>query len=828
MKNFLKAVFVLIISIAAFSFLWKTLHTVHFTEVQQSFASIPLWIIWLAMLFTILNYFILIAYDNQVIQRVIPDFSWEKNLWVSLFSYTFSYNLGVLVGGSLRGKLYQSLGFSGEDLIKIFTQTYTFFWTGFALITGVSLLLYPIELSSFYLVIGSRILGILLVLTSMFALWIQTRKNQQKLPQVIALSLLDWLCAGLVFITIFTTLIPEMSIGSLLSIFLIAQIAGLLSNIPGGMGAFEAVFIALLPGKTLSGSLLAGLLLYRVIYYFFPLVINFLLWGGAKIYNQYAKNTVWKDSLSLLNRFTPSIFTYFVYFAGFGLLLSSAFSTIPDLLNPISPFLKEQSISLSNFTSSVVGLLLIFFAIGLQKKSQLAYILTLGLLLIGAGLSLIRGWYFEEAFLLISLSVLLYGARANFLAQRINFTKIMNWQQGVILLFTLLLIVFINLFLSSHQELKEFYFWEIFWHFSTTPINQILIGSAIFILFFGLLHLLQPQKNYTNTPSAEDTNHALFLTQKSDDPNGYLALLKDKFLFFNREKNAFLMYGVSGKHAVVMGDPIGVDESHNTLLLKDFVVWCEDQNLIPIFYEVSQKYLGTFAELGFTAFKLGEEALVHLSEFSLEGKKNKNLRNTLNSLDAEGYYYKVITGDEVSKYMPDLKTISDRWLEQKNIKEMGFSLGFFDEEYLQKCPIAIIFDRNDTPLAFANLLITNLKKECSIDLMRYHPEKAPENIMLYLFLQLITWSKEENYQYFSLGMAPLSGLETNTYSPWLYQVGKFIFEHSKRFYNFKGLRNFKNKFRPEWEARYFIVPRYTMIIKGLLQVRKLTNTRQKE
>ena len=89
--------------------------------------------------------------------------------------------------------------------------------------------------------------------------------------------------------------------------------------------------------------------------------------------------------------------------------------------------------------------------------------------------------------------------------------------------------------------------------------------------------------------------------------------------------------------------------------------------------------------------------------------------------------------------------------------------------------------------------------------MRHLPE-APNGIMDYLFLHLMLWGKNEGYRWFNLGMAPFSGMEARALAPLWNRLGAFLFRHGEHFYNFQGLRQYKQKFDPEWEPRYLVSP----------------------
>ena len=119
-------------------------------------------------------------------------------------------------------------------------------------------------------------------------------------------------------------------------------------------------------------------------------------------------------------------------------------------------------------------------------------------------------------------------------------------------------------------------------------------------------------------------------------------------------------------------------------------------------------------------------------------------------------------------------------------------------------------------VGFANVLAGAQKYELSVDLMRYRPN-APAAVMDYLFVQLMLWGQTEGYEWFNLGMAPLSGLDVGPLAPLWNHLGTLVFRHGEHFYNFQGLRQYKEKFAPQWEPRYLASP------GGLRLPRILTN-----
>jgi phosphatidylglycerol lysyltransferase len=169
--------------------------------------------------------------------------------------------------------------------------------------------------------------------------------------------------------------------------------------------------------------------------------------------------------------------------------------------------------------------------------------------------------------------------------------------------------------------------------------------------------------------------------------------------------------------------------------------------------------------------------------------------------------------------MPSLRQISDEWLQARSTAEKGFSLGCFSEAYLRHFPMAVVEWRGAI-VAFANLWESDTREELSVDLMR-HASAAPRGVMDFLFVELMLWGRAQGYRWFNLGMAPLSGLEEHRLAPAWHKVGRFLYRHGEEFYNFEGLRSYKEKFLPEWRPRYLAAPGRLALPRVLLDVTSL-------
>jgi phosphatidylglycerol lysyltransferase len=211
--------------------------------------------------------------------------------------------------------------------------------------------------------------------------------------------------------------------------------------------------------------------------------------------------------------------------------------------------------------------------------------------------------------------------------------------------------------------------------------------------------------------------------------------------------------------------------------------------------------------------------MVPLQRFSLDGPGHKGLRHSHRKVEREGCSFEIIACDRVPSLLPELKRVSDSWLGEKNVKEKRFSIGFFHADYLSRFHLGVV-RKEERILAFANILTGAEREELSIDLMRYLP-KAPNGVMDYLFLELMLWGQKEGYRWFNLGMAPLSGLENRALAPLWNRLGAFVFRHGEHFYNFQGLREYKEKFGPTWKPKYLASPGGLALPRILINIASL-------
>jgi phosphatidylglycerol lysyltransferase len=614
---------------------------------------------------------------------------------------------------------------------------------------------------------------------------------------------LDWVF----FSSVLYTLLPIqhlITFPHFLSLFLAAQLIGLISHVPGGIGVFETVFLTLLPQQIDRPAALGAILTFRAIYYLLPLAFSSLLLALHELHNKRAVlKGFGKSAIEWADGVVPPVFALLIFLGGMILLCSGATPGIEQRIHLLKLFIPLPFIELSHFLASIVGVILLIISWGIYKRFDSAYYLSLYALGAGIVFSIIKGFDYEEATILLIALIILWPChrffyrKSSFLRDKFSF----GWLLAIISV--VVASVWIGMFSYKHTAYANELWWKFSFGGNASRFLRASAGSAVVMLFFGILHFFKGAKPQNIEDASDNLDRSLPLIKQSTLTYAHLGLLGDKKFLWHDDGDGFIMYGVRKQTWISMGDPIGSPEAFMPLIWK-FKEMADSHAGRIAFYEVHREYLHMYIDIGLSLMKLGESARVKCADFSLDGGSKKSLRHTLRKIEDEGWRFEIIPPEETRVILPDLKNISDSWLTQKNTREKKFSLGSFQEEYLCKLPVAIARNNNSI-VAFANMWLSETMEEVSIDMMRY-AQTAPKGIMDYMFTKLLLWSREQHYKWFDLGMSPFSGLDNHPLAPAWSKLGAFLYSNGENFYNFQGLRQFKEKFDPIWEPRYLASP----------------------
>lgn len=454
---------------------------------------------------------------------------------------------------------------------------------------------------------------------------------------------------------------------------------------------------------------------------------------------------------------------------------------------------------LSHLAGSIAGVMLLILAGAVRNRIDAAYYASVTVLAVGIVASLAKGLDYEEALILGAMLLALLPTRRHFYRHSTLLQASFSPQWLLLVLMILLGATWLGFFSYKHVE----YGHELWWQFSlqgdAPRFLRSTVAAAVVLTAFVGSRLLARAPQPLQLPTAAELDRAAAVVRRSHDSSAFVALTGDKYLLWSDSGNSFLAFGASGGCWVVMGDPVGDPTEFDALIWK-LREQADRSHVKTAWYEVGTQYLPLYLDQGMSLLKLGEEARVALPGFGLEGKARATLRQAFNKGEREGLQLEVLPAGADDALLAELRAISAGWLASKKTREKRFSVGFFDDAYLARCRLAVL-RRDGRIVAFANLWELDNREELSIDLMRYGPD-APRAAMEYLFVALMLWGREQGYQWFSLGMAPLSGLGRHPLAPRWHKVGNTLFRLGQEFYNFEGLYHYKAKFQPEWRPRY--------------------------
>jgi phosphatidylglycerol lysyltransferase len=792
----------------------------HLRDILTEFSAIAHWQVLLAIALTAGSYLVLTGYERLALAYVGRPLPWAQSAVTSFVAFAVGHNVGVaaLSGGAIRYRMYTPLGLSATEIARIVAFSTLTFALGASTLAGVSLIANAGEAASLLhattqlsITLGmlalAAVAGYLLVCALRRAPF-ERRGISVPLPTLgtalgqIALAGADLaLASGALYVLLPAS--ADISYIAFVGLYMVALAVSLLSLVPGGLGVFESILVLLLPGVQ-APQLLGALLAYRLVYYALPFGLAVLLLSTHEFRRQRARLIrlrAWTQRS--LDFVVPQAIALLVFGAGFLLLLSGTTPGTASRLAALARFLPLPMVELSHLAGSAVGVLLLILARGLMRRIDGAWHVTMALLGVGIVASLLKGLDYEEALLLLVAMLPLWWTRRQFYRKSSLLAESLSpaWlaSAGIAIGAS----IWVGLLAYRHIPYAS----ELWWQFELDGhAPRMLRASLLAVVLLGalaVLRLLAPARTAPAHASAADLERALPIIRNCPDTSANLALLGDKSLLFSDSGRSFLMYGIAHRSWVAMGDPVGVAEEREDLVWR-FRDLADRAGARSVFYQVSLENLALYVDAGLALSKLGEEARVRLEMFSLEGSSHAALRQAHRRAQRDGLGFRIACVEEVVALLPRLKQISDDWLQTRSVAEKGFSLGRFSEPYLRHFPVALV-EHAGQLVAFANVWESATHEEFSIDLMR-HSRAAPKSVMDFLFIELMLWGKAQGYHWFSLGMAPLAGLDAHRLAPAWHKVGRLIYRYGEDFYNFEGLRQYKEKFQPEWRPRYLAAP----------------------
>lgn len=793
---------------------------ISFSDVVADIRDTPTRHVLYAICATVVSFTAIAYYEILAVRTVAPGrVTTATAAWTGIAGFAISDVAGfhVLTGGALRYRIYSQKGLEFPLISQIVFLSWMSLWLGMFFLISAALAVHPSGILVLDWLPEQVVRGIGIVVLLMIAAYFIWGSNGQKTLSVRGMSAqipglgtsLQQLAAGVLDIaaSAFTLyiLLPADVAGSLSGFFVLyisAVILGAVSHSPGGIGVFEATMMAGL-GVLGRSDVLGALVLYRVIYYFMPLVpvaVTLLFLEVVRGHREIRKSIreIGKASEPLV----PPLAAGLTFIGGLILLFSGSLpmSALDDAW--VQSVLALPFVESSHLLASLIGVALLVVAHALLRRRAAGFNLAIVLLAAGAVFSLAKGLDYEEAGILAFIGLILIPFRPAFYRKSGEplFAVTPSWL--AVIAITVAAAVWLGFFAYRHVEYSNELWWQFSWQDGAPRFLRASVAIVAVVFALGL-YLILNRRAVNVAPVGPVPDVVRSLVDQSPSTDTTIALLGDKHFLIAEDESAFLMYGIMGGTYISMCDPVG-DPEQGAALAWRFREMADQGGYRTAFYSIGTDYLPIYLDMGLSVLKMGEVARVDLTAFTLEGPKQKDFRYARRRASKDGLEFEIVPRADVPAILPELRDVSDAWLEIKSGKEKQFAIANFNDDYMRCFDCGIVRSEGRI-VAFANILSGADKEELSIDLMRYRP-KVSNVLMDFLFAELLLHGQQQGYRWFNLGAAPLAGLTDHPLASSWNRIGTMIYRRGEDFYHFEGLRSFKEKFSPVWTPHYLACP----------------------
>jgi phosphatidylglycerol lysyltransferase len=754
-------------------------------------------------------------------------------LGMLIFARTNFLTLGPIGGPALRIYLYRKRGLDPGQVVRGLLRTYAGMIGG--LCAWIMAAIAPIGEGESGL--AARFVLVLLLSPAIAVLAGHVIQRVRPVgpfvprPSVyIALGLigaLDWTLALAVFVFAGRAVGETLGVVDHLRVVFSGQVVGYASMMPGGLGSADAVWLKLLAADGINESTAAAhIVLFRLVFYIMPWLASLL---GLYIY--------FSGRAEALMRWQRRVLAGAIGLNAAWLLASTATPGLRERLRVLNKLVPVDAVEVSHAVAAVAAVLMLFLIRGLLRGYRGAFIFTGTLLLTSAIAHTFKGGDVEEALVSLVMLVLLLGARRAF---RRRGRVPVGWElTAAAALGSLAFFVLVGI-TAYHDVEYTHTLWTRFAGIGRRAEAGRFLRGAALIAFVGLVFIVRQAmmpRRVREFASAEEVDRAVrFIATHGERAAGLNLAAGDKDVWFwhpggdpGKPEQGVAVYQQRHGKMVVFSDP-AVEERRIDEFLDDLHAFAADQDRELVFYQITGRFMQHLHDFGYTFFKLGEEAVVPVAEFSLQGGQAHQYRKTLRRVEGEGVTFQVLYPPFAAEVIEEARAVSDEWLRAKGIQEMQFSLGYFSPAYLQRFPMAVGRDAGGRMVAFMNVLaarpageMQSAKRrtqsanqeageqrvvaygEVTFDLMRYRG--GIDSLMDLMILRCLEWAHAQGYEFVNLGMSPLYDVGEYKRASIPERLARLLFEHGERIYNYRGVHTFKDKFRPVWEPRFMAYQR---------------------
>jgi lysyl-tRNA synthetase, class II len=337
------------------------------------------------------------------------------------------------------------------------------------------------------------------------------------------------------------------------------------------------------------------------------------------------------------------------------------------------------------------------------------------------------------------------------------------------------------------------------------PLSLLLLG--ITATLWVVAAWVAPWRHRVRQEQRERELAAALVHTWGIDTLSPFVLRADKSYFFNDAESAFLSYRVIGGVAIVSGDPIGPAREFGALL-QAFVMHAHERDWRVAILGASERFLPLYREHGLHALYHGDEAVVDVASFSLDGRAIRKVRQSVHRLERAGYTARVRRPSELTRDVrQELEDVATRWRGEQ--PERGFVMALDRLFRLgdRDAVFVIAFDPDERVAGFLHFAVSSQGRALSLSSMP-RLRDSPNGLNEWLICQAIGWARFNGIERVSLNFAPFAALlAPEAELSGLQEVQRRALLTLKGHFQLDNLLHFNRKFGPMWERRFVVYER---------------------
>jgi lysyl-tRNA synthetase class 2 len=342
------------------------------------------------------------------------------------------------------------------------------------------------------------------------------------------------------------------------------------------------------------------------------------------------------------------------------------------------------------------------------------------------------------------------------------------------------------------------------------------ISAASLVIAFAIFLRSVRRVRYL-TQSEELDVRRLLLLHGERDSLGYFATRRDKAVIFSPTKDAAIAYRVVNGVSLASGDPLG-DPAEWPGAIKAWLAEARTYGWSPAVLSASEEAAHAYVDAGLRALSMGDEAIIDVADFTLEGRTMRPVRQAVTRVQRAGYHAEVVRhGDLSPEALSEYVRLAERWRGAQTERGFSMALGRLGDPADARCVMVIARDAEGTVRGLLSFVPWGVRG-VSLDLMRRDSDSV-NGLMEFMVTSLVDACGDLGLHRISLNFAMFreifSDAERVGAGPFL-RFTNALLTAASRFWQLESLYQSNEKYLPRWSPRLICYSRGASLAQVLL------------